>query len=158
MLDYAKREERYEGKWTLRTPPYPPPTTIQTSIFQAKNIDTVGVELLPWDFPPHVAFERLTGQREQFEFTATAISDDLDQKRLVCFDLLRDVRLSTACPHVLDARRQYPFYPFVDGRGRLKRSLEFAPSSDMNGNPWVLLNEEDGQAMLTTSNYNSPAY
>jgi hypothetical protein len=37
----------------------------------------------------------------------------------------------------------YPSYPFVGGRGRLHRYLEFPPSSDMNKNPWMVSNEEE---------------
>eukprot|EP00978_Attheya_sp_CCMP212_P031017 scaffold115913_cov68-Attheya_sp.AAC.3 len=34
---------------------------------------------------------------------------------VVCFDLIRDVTLSTTCTNVLDAKSQYPSYPFVKG-------------------------------------------
>jgi hypothetical protein len=64
LLNYAGLERR-RAYWKLSTPPYPPPTAIQTSILRARESDTVGVEILPWDSLPSVAFETLSGQREQ---------------------------------------------------------------------------------------------
>jgi hypothetical protein len=89
------------------------------------------------------AFEILNGATFLSGSCSTTICDEVDQKRLVCYDLLSRSQPGEDCPKVLDARRKYPFYLFVGGRGWLKIYLKFTPSSDSNANPWVALIQKE---------------
>ena len=140
LLDYARMERMKIGTWQLPTPPSPPPRSVLSSISHARWVDTAGMDILPPDKMPHEVFDILNGAPQEnmlYEDGLSTMVDDIHQKRLVCFDLLRDVRTSTDCPNVFDASRQYSSYPFPNGPGRLKRYLEFPSSTDVNSIPWT---------------------
>ena len=67
------------------------------------------------------------------------IGVDVRERRLLCFDYIANVVTARGCPHVLDAKRQYPHWTFVEEQeGRLKRYLTFS-----NSEPWYRLMEGD---------------
>ena len=142
LLDYGKMERLEScGTWKVPTPPAPPPANILRDIAHVRWVDTAGTEILPLDKKPREVFHILNGRPQQNFLYApveeSSIMDDIHQKRLICYDLLRSGRDSNECPNVLDASRQYPSYPFPSGRGRLTRFLEFPSSTDVNAIPWA---------------------
>jgi len=91
MLDYAKIEGgRYMGVWKRRTPPYPPPLSVLSQVEYARKelLDTVGVDIMPWNKSPGEVLQILLGSDVEGDAQSFPIIDDQNQKRLVCFDYL----------------------------------------------------------------------
>jgi len=123
--------KKYQSKWEKETPPYKPPVSVlAVSLAGARFVDTVGDEILPMDETPRHMLGLLNGNQAFGEGTASQVTDDTHEKRLVCYDLIQDVRSHAACTNVLDANRQFPHYQFVNAApGRLTRNLEFQLST-----------------------------
>eukprot|EP00978_Attheya_sp_CCMP212_P004535 scaffold9878_cov45-Attheya_sp.AAC.4 len=145
MLDYNRVEVGLTD-WKLPTPPYAPPIALGSKLSYARSIDTGGIEILPWTVEPTIVFGLLNGRNvgitgDMKWYASRPVS--LRDRRVICFDLIRDVTDSTTCANVLDAKSQYPSHPFVKGRGLLSRYLEFHSSTDVNTNPWISSNDAD---------------